>query len=455
MLYPQENALRELRLLDGFWDFQVDPDEVGEERGWFRSLPDPEPMAVPSSYNELVARPELRDFLGSVWYFRRFFVPASWAGKRIWLRFGAVNYRAAVFVNGQKLTEWEGGHLPFAVEATSLVRAGEENALAVKVNNLLDWTTVPPGRVIRPPELGGHGFDAQWNDDFHHALHALLTGERAGYYRDYGRVEHLARAWRGGYVYTGQYSRYRRRRHGDTPGGCPAHRFVVFAQNHDQVGNRAFGERLSVLVSPEGLKVAAAAVLLSPFVPLLFMGEEYGETAPFLYFTDHADPRLAAAVREGRRKEYPELARAGNVLDPQDEASFSRSRLRWELRERGHHRVLLELYRALITLRRELPALAQPDWEHAEVRAYEDAGVMFVHQRQGNDEVCLVFSFGDAAAEVSLPVPAGRWEKRLDTAETRWLGEGSPVPPVMRSRGTVSLALGPRACVVFAKTGEE
>jgi len=342
---------------------------------------------------------------------------------------------------------------PFLRELVETVRRAAERA-GRRVYLVAESDLNDP-RVIRPPELGGYGFDAQWNDDFHHALHALLTGERAGYYRDYGRLEHLARAWRGGYVYTGQYSHYRRRRHGDALGGCPAHRFVVFAQNHDQVGNRAFGERLSVLVSLEGLKVAAAAVLLSPFVPLLFMGEEYGETAPFLYFTDHSDPRLAAAVREGRREEFEEFAWAGEVPDPQDEASALRSRLRWELRERGHHRVLLELYRELLALRRELPALVQPDWEHAAVVPYEDAGVMFVHQRKGDEEVCLIFSFGDAVAEVSLPVPVGRWCKRLDTAETRWLGKGSPVPPVMQSRGTVSLSLVPKACVVFVKTGEE
>ncbi|NLG83733.1 MAG: beta-glucuronidase, partial [Firmicutes bacterium] len=154
--------------------------EGGEERGWFRGLPDPEPMAVPASFNELVARPELRDFLGSVWYFRRFFVPASWAGKRIWLRFGAVNYRATVWVNGRKLTEWEGGHLPFAAEATSFLRVGEENTLAVKVNNLLDWATIPPGRVIRPPGDVGPLLE-QYFDFFHYAgihrsVHLYATG---------------------------------------------------------------------------------------------------------------------------------------------------------------------------------------------------------------------------------------------------------------------------------------
>ncbi|MGE5548932.1 MAG: beta-glucuronidase [Bacteroidota bacterium] len=147
MLYPQENIARELRILDGFWDFRIDPEEIGETDNWPLGLPDAEPMTVPASFNELVAKPELRDYLGSVWYLRRFFVPASWAGRRIWLRFGSVHYRSTVWVNGKKLLAHEGGHLPFAEEATACLKPGEENVVAVRVNNILDWTTIPPGRM--------------------------------------------------------------------------------------------------------------------------------------------------------------------------------------------------------------------------------------------------------------------------------------------------------------------
>jgi beta-glucuronidase len=145
MLYPQMNKIRELFSLDGCWDFQTDPDGVGEKEGWFDKLPNPEPMAVPASFNELVARPELRDYLGSVWYLRRFFVPASWVGRRIWIRCGAVNYRAMVWVNGKMAMEQDGGHLPFEADAAPWIKAGEENVIAVKVDNILDWTSVPPG----------------------------------------------------------------------------------------------------------------------------------------------------------------------------------------------------------------------------------------------------------------------------------------------------------------------
>src|SRR5262249_26622113 len=147
-------------------------------------------------------------------------------------------------------------------------------------------------RIIRSTELGGYGLDAQWNDDFHHALHTLLTKERYGYYVDFGDFQHMAQAFSEGFVYSGHYSVTRRRRHGNSSRGIPAAKFVVFAQNHDQIGNRMMGERLGQLASFEATKLAAAAVLLSPFLPLLFMGDEYSETAPFQYFVDHSDPAL-------------------------------------------------------------------------------------------------------------------------------------------------------------------
>ncbi len=164
MLYPQVNQLRELNTLDGFWDFQTDPDEVGEERGWFYQLPDPEPMAVPASFNELTMQPQLRDYLGSVWYFRRFFVPAAWTGKRIMLRCGAVNYRATVWVNGTVLMKQDGGHLPFEADATLLLHIGAENVVAIRVNNILDWSTIPPGFLRSIP--GSDRQELQYYFDF-------------------------------------------------------------------------------------------------------------------------------------------------------------------------------------------------------------------------------------------------------------------------------------------------
>lgn len=306
-------------------------------------------------------------------------------------------------------------------------------------------------RVIRPVAQGGYSLDAQWSDDFHHALHTLLTGEREGYYVDFGQLAHLARAFTDGYVYSGQYSAYRRRRHGNASRDLPARQFVVCAQNHDQVGNRRLGERLTALVDFESLKLAAGVVTLSPYLPLLFMGEEYGESAPFLYFTSHSDPGLIEAVRKGRREEFVRFNWQGEVPDPQDEATFARSRLRWELRGQGQHKTLRQFYRELLALRRRIPALAQADKFTMTVTLLEKESVLSVRRWRGPSEVFAVFHFGTQPVQVKLPIPAGRWKRILDSGEPRWQGPGSEVPREISSIGRARLALSPRALVLFSR----
>ncbi|MHB1042387.1 MAG: malto-oligosyltrehalose trehalohydrolase [Eubacteriales bacterium] len=310
-------------------------------------------------------------------------------------------------------------------------------------------------RLIRPRAVGGYGLDAQWSDDFHHSLHSLITGERSGYYEDFGRLGHLARAFREGYTYTGRYSAHRGRRHGARPQLCDAGQFVVFSQNHDQVGNRAFGERLGALTGIEGQKLAAGLVILSPFLPLLFMGEEYGETAPFQYFTSHSDPALVAAVRKGRREEFAAFGWQEDVPDPQAEETFRRSRLARGPHSQGRHRALREFYRELIRLRREVPALAELDCNKLEAAALEEERALFVRRWCGGDEACVVFSFRDDGETFTLPLPEGRWRKALDSGEERWLGPGSTLPAVLESPGKVRLTLSPRACVLFRRLKED
>ncbi len=213
-------------------------------------------------------------------------------------------------------------------------------------------------RLVRDVELGGYGLDAQWSDDLRHAIHVALTGERDAYHAQYTGVADVAAALERVFVYDGRYSAFRGRRHGRPVGALPATRFVGFLQNHDQVGNRALGERISHLVPPEAAMVGAALVLLGPFVPLLFAGEEWAASSPFQYFTDHDDASLGAAVREGRRNEFP--AFAGNraeVPDPQAAATFERSRLDWSERDDPTHASMLAWYRTLITFRRDHPEL--------------------------------------------------------------------------------------------------
>ena len=234
-------------------------------------------------------------------------------------------------------------------------------------------------RVVRTRDAHGYGMHAQWSDDFHHALHVALTGERNGYYQDF-EVRHLAHALDRGFVYAGDHSNHRQRRHGRPAGGVPLWRLVGYAQNHDQVGNRPHGERLSHLAGFDGARVAAALVLTSPFVPLLFMGEEWGATTPFQFFTDFGDPALASAVREGRRAELASFGwRVDDPPDPGDPATFQRSKLDWsELGEAEHH-AMVAWYRDLIALRRSRADLS--DGRRPTVLVDLEEGV--VHQLRG------------------------------------------------------------------------
>jgi maltooligosyltrehalose trehalohydrolase len=237
-------------------------------------------------------------------------------------------------------------------------------------------------RIIRSRESGGYGIDAQWSDDFHHALHTVLTGERSGYYEDFGALTHLAAAIQEVFVYAGTYSRFRNRVHGRSPHDLPGSRFVVAAQNHDQVGNRATGDRLVHLTSPGRLKIAAALLLTSPFIPLLFQGEEWGASTPFQYFTAHEDEGLGVRVREGRRQEFAPFGWDPAIIpDPQAVETYDRSRLRWNEPDEQANAALLDWYRSLIRLRREYPALRDGDRRHCRVTWSDEEEWIVVHRR--------------------------------------------------------------------------
>ncbi|HSG39538.1 MAG TPA: malto-oligosyltrehalose trehalohydrolase [Thermoanaerobaculia bacterium] len=269
---------------------------------------------------------------------------------------------------------------------------------------------------LRPPERGGCGFDAQWTDDFHHCLHSLLTGERDGYYRDFGSLAQMAKAMAGGFVYTGQYSPYRRRRHGVPADEMEGSRHVVAIQNHDQTGNRMNGERIASLVDFESRKLAAGAVLLSPFLPLLFMGEEHGETAPFLYFVSHSEPGLIESVREGRREEFAAFGWPGEPPDPQSEETFERSR------PTARNEELYAFYKELIGCRKAEPALRNLSKADQEVSLFEDLGVIVARRWSGENEVVIAYNF--AEEERAVPVPDGDWRKLLDSGCAEIGGEG-------------------------------
>ncbi len=338
----------------------------------------------------------------------------------------------------------------------------EDLALAVKEQadhlnrqvHLIAESDLNDIRPIRSLDLGGYGLDAVWNDDFHHALHTLLTGERAGYYSDFGKVGDLAKAWRHGYIYDGRHSPYRRRRHGSSSRSVPAQRFVVFSQNHDQVGNRMLGERLSSLVPWEGLKVAAGIVLLSPFIPLLFMGEEYGETAPFQFFISHSDPELVEGVRRGRREEFSAFEWQGEPPDPQSEETFLRSKLDHQLRREEGTRILREFYRELIRLRKSLSPLAFLSKEHLEASVLEKEKILWVRRWKGEEDIFMAFNFNQSRVSVPLPVLQGIWRREFDSEAEEWKGRGSLNPGLIHSPGQISLTLHPRAFVLFSRTEE-
>ncbi len=341
---------------------------------------------------------------------------------------------------------------PFLEELAEAVhrRAEELNrrAYVIAESDLNDM------RLVRPRELGGYGLDAQWDDDFHHALHTLLTGEGVGYYADFGELDHLVKAFRDGLAYAGGYSRFRQRRHGNSSREVSASKFVVFAQNHDQIGNRMLGERLSQRVAMDGLKLIASLVLLSPFIPMLFMGEEYGEVAPFQYFVSHSDPGLIEAVRKGRREEFAAFAWQGEPLDPQSEETFRRCQLDHALKSKGQHRLLYAFYRELIRLRKTLPALAVLSKEQMQVIGLEKEQALFVRRWNAGDQAVIAFNLSGEQTMVTLPIPIGRWQKILDSGDDPWGGEQSAVPSRIVSEGYATISLYPKQVVLFVLTVE-
>jgi maltooligosyltrehalose trehalohydrolase len=254
-------------------------------------------------------------------------------------------------------------------------------------------------RVVRHQERGGYGIHAQWSDDFHHALHTVLTGERDGYYSDFGSLADLAKAMTKGFVYDGRFSVYRRRFHGRPISGLTGHRFQGYLQNHDQVGNRARGERLGHLVSRGRLKIASALVLTSPFIPMLFQGEEWDVSAPFQYFTDHQDPELGELVREGRQEEFSAFGwQPEDIPDPQALETFDRSRLAWKERDQEPHRSFLEWSRRLTALRRSIPALLDGRLDRVDI-TFDEKAQWFKVKR---DPVTIVCNLADRIQHITI-----------------------------------------------------
>jgi len=309
-------------------------------------------------------------------------------------------------------------------------------------------------RYIDPSEKGGYGLDGQWIDEFHHALRTLMTGDRTAYYEDFGEMGHLEKAFRDTYVYDGNYSLHRMRHFGRPVDNNPYSQFVVFAQNHDQVGNRALGERLAEYLSIEQLKLAASAVLLSPYIPLLFMGEEYGEKNPFAFFVSFTDADLVDAVRKGRKAEFRHFAGEQALPDPQSRATFDDSVLSWDTRSE-QAAILLDYYRRLIRLRKTRPALQGRSRDSMIVHPAIGRTLAFERRIVNDrlidplaDSLFIWLHFG--ASKTILENTTGQGLKKIwDSASAEWMGPGEITARDIPAGHALELA--PHSVVVFEK----
>lgn len=322
-----------------------------------------------------------------------------------------------------------------------------------KTFHLIAESDLNSPRVIKSPLQGGFGFDAQWLDDFHHALYKVLNKEDRERYYDFGAMEQLAKAYTEGFVHSGgEWVRFRKRRYGASSAGIAGNKFIVFNQNHDQIGNRVLGERLSMLVNFEKQKLAAAALLLAPYIPMLFMGEEYGEDTPFYYFVSHSDPELIEAVRKGRKEEFKDFGFTVDPPDAQSDQTFTNSKLHWEKRREGRYHVLLRWYQTLVRLRQTHAVLKNFEKKDARVQVIGEDGFMLFRQSVDRKEKMLcVFNLSEKALTYQVPARMEKGEKILDSRETAWLAgagvEKEELPSTIEAGA--SLRLAPLSVVVY------
>ncbi len=287
-------------------------------------------------------------------------------------------------------------------------------------------------RYINPTEKDGYGMDAQWCDEWHHSLHALLTGERNGYYADFGKAEQLVKSFNHAYVFTGEYSAHRKKIFGTPTEEQPGERFVVFTQNHDQTGNRLMGDRLSTMIDFEPLKLAAAAMLMSPFVPMLFMGEEYAEKNPFLYFISHGDEHLVEAVRKGRKREFRDFIKKADPPDPAATGTFVQSKLRWDFNEDLQKKHMLAFYRKLIAIRKKHALLRPGDRTNVSASLSENPKAIVLQHENNRERIITLMNFSKDTLtlhgdESSQEMPAllaysahHRWGGSVKDSESPW-----------------------------------
>ncbi len=272
-------------------------------------------------------------------------------------------------------------------------------------------------KIIKPKAAGGFGLHAQWNDEFHHSLHSLITNERNGYYEDFGELTHLAKAYEQGFVYSGQYSPFKKCHFGLSSASIPPYQLVVFAQNHDQVGNHYYGERFTTNLTLQQLKLIAATFILSPYIPLIFMGEEYAEITPFYFFTDFQDKNLIAAVQKGRMEEFLEIGLKNFCCSTQDESTFKKCKLNHNLKYQAENQELWEFYKILLQLRKHNPVLANLSKEGMLVWTNDKLKILLVKRILDKQECLQIFNFNFEISSLQKFIPAGNWQEILSTSD--------------------------------------
>ncbi|MCX2837398.1 malto-oligosyltrehalose trehalohydrolase [Salinimicrobium sp. MT39] len=301
-------------------------------------------------------------------------------------------------------------------------------------------------KLIKDYESGGFGLEGQWVDDFHHALHTVLTGEDAGYYADFGKMEYLAKSFKQAFIYDGIYSPFRKRSIGNNPEGMEPSNFVVCIQNHDQVGNRLLGERMAELVSFDKLKLAAATLLSAPFVPMLFMGEEFGEKNRFQYFISHGDPDLVKAVQEGRKSEFKYFFHShsdGEFPDPQAEATFKNSKLKWDFQKDVQQDQLFNFYKELIRLKKD-GAFEMFGHQNTIFEASEGKNLLKVSAQEGNSALIGIYNFGKSVYSEKTS-EKGNFEVLIASADKKWGGD-MDVEELLKAE---SITVPPEAVLIY------
>jgi maltooligosyltrehalose trehalohydrolase len=306
-------------------------------------------------------------------------------------------------------------------------------------------------RFINPLEQHGFGMDAQWIDEFHHALRVTAGEPQTGYYSDFTGLAHLAKSYKDAYVYDGQYSPHRKKKFGVKADTNAGEQFIVFSQNHDQVGNRMLGERTSTLVSFEMQKLMAAAVIVSPYLPMLFMGEEYAETNPFLYFVSHTDAELAEAVRKGRKAEFAAFHAEGEAPDPVSEDTFNQSKLQWQLLEVEPQKTMFEYYQALISLRKNHPVLKNLNRQQLDVELNEQQQTLLLHRWNDEQHVICMMNFSKELQQVDISHHNHTWRKLFDSASAKWNGPAD-APENIDSSSPVQVQ--PEAILIYENARE-